>query len=300
MYSNQTNPEILNSINEVKVPYCDFSDPKMLNLMAQFYYDSSLMHPQINEDGTVTTQRITGFLGVVASSELSCDVVCNIRFLTYNPITGENYRESDGCASSYTEDETFRDCPFCYRRFYFIRSEYDPQGIFSVTGCTFQDYTAPDAMVLSYDPEANLVASLPKTWDVRDKQASIVDIGNLMNDLQSGRIAAQAGQGLFDVGLMVVASKAGEVLGGQIGRKAVSKAGALVVKEATEAATEAAAKEATETAVDAATDAAEAAAKGGMPITGGVLGGLGAGLLSSLYLDKVINIHQDPQSIQVK
>jgi len=208
-------PEIITSLSQVTVAYCDFSDPVMLNRMAQFYYDNSMVHPQVNEDGTITVQRITGFLGVAASSELSCDVVCMIRFTTYDPITGGRYKEVNGCADAYKDDDIFRDCPFCYRRFYFIRGDNDARGQFTVTGCTFADYTSPDSMVLSYDPDANLVASLPKTFDVVDKQASIVDVANLENEWKSGRIAAQAGQGMLDLGIMMVASKAGELAGGR-------------------------------------------------------------------------------------
>lgn len=233
-------PEIITSLSQVTIAYCDFSDPVMLNKMAQFYYDKSMMNPQINENGTITVQRITGFLGVAASSELSCDVACTIRFITYDPITGGMYSELEGCAAAYKDDEMFRDCPFCYRRFYFIRGDSDPRGQFSVTGCTFADYTAPSAMVLSYDPDENLLQSLPKTFDVVDKQASIRDVENLKNEWNSGRIAAQAGQGLMDIGIMMIASKVGELAGGRYA------------------------------------------------MVGGVVGGLGAGMFTSMYLDKIV------------
>jgi hypothetical protein len=70
-------------------------------------------------------------------------------------------------------------------------------------------------MVLSYDPNENLVQSLPKTFDVVDKQASIKDVENLKNEWNSGRIAAQAGQGLMDISIMMIASKVGEIAGGK-------------------------------------------------------------------------------------
>lgn len=212
-YEQQMNVNILKDLTEVRVPYCNFADPVMLNRMAQFYYDNAMLNPQINEDGTITIQMITGFVGVTASSELSCDVICTIKFVTYDPITGGNYSVVLGCADSYKDDETFKGCPFCYRRFYFIRGPNDPQGIFTVTGCTFSDYTALDAMNLSADPNSNLVPSIPKKFEVIDKQGSIIDVQNLKDNLANGKIAMQAGQGLTDVTIQVAASVAGAKIG---------------------------------------------------------------------------------------
>jgi hypothetical protein len=228
MYYNQVmNTTILKDLTQVQVPYCNFADPVMLNRMAQFYYDNARLNPQVNEDGTITIQMITGFVGVAASSELSCDVICTIKFVTYDPITGGRYSVVLGCADSYKDDDAFRGCPFCYRRFYFIRAPGDPQGIFTVTGCTFADYTAPDSMNLSADPNSNLVPSLPKKFDVINKEATIIDVQNLKRNLENGQIAMQAGQGLTDVAVMIAMSKVGGAAGGRVAGQTGQAVGGL-------------------------------------------------------------------------
>lgn len=252
-YDQQMNTEILKNLTEVKVPYCDFSNPVMLDRMAQFYYENAFRNPQINADGTVTVQIITRFVGVVASSELSCDVICDISYISFDPVTGGKYSVVNGCAAGYDGDKVFEGCPRCFRRFYFIQGDYDTQGLFSVTGCTFQDYTAPDAMVISADPGANKIASLPKKFKVVDKQASIMDVNSLMNEINSGRLAGNIAQGQFNTALMVGLSYAGGNLGAAGGRAAGAVTGKV----------------------------------GGL--VGGAVGGAGAGLVSSLWLDKAIS-----------
>ena len=227
-YNQEMNTYILTDLDQVKVPYCNFADPIMLDRMAQFYYDNSMLNPRLNDDGTITVQLIVGFNGVTASSELSCDVVCFIKFITYDPITGGNYSVVYGCADSYTDDETFKSCPFCYRRFYFIRGPNDPQGIFTVTGCTFTDYTALDAMNLSADPASNLVQSVPKKFLIAKKEGSIIDTENLIKDLKSGQIAKNAGAGLVDVGVMMAGNAIGARYGGAVGGVVGGLAGGFI------------------------------------------------------------------------
>ena len=195
---------------DVKIPYCNFAHPTMLNKMSQFYYNNSLNNPYLNPDGTITIQMITRFLGVVASSELSCDVVCDIAFVSYNPITGENLSAYTGC--SYQDDPNWENCTYCFRRFYFIKGANDPQGIFTVTGCTFADYTAPDVMVKSADIGTNLVPSLPKTWNEHDKSASIFSYDSIINNGKNIAINALIGE--LNVGVMLAASRIGGVVGG--------------------------------------------------------------------------------------
>jgi hypothetical protein len=96
-------------------------------------------------------QEIVKFYGVIASSELSCDVACNILFTKYDPISGKIISVQPGC--SYPDDNDFKDYHFCYRRFYFIYSR--EKGEFIVTGCTHVDYSAPDAMVKSFPSSKN-------------------------------------------------------------------------------------------------------------------------------------------------
>lgn len=218
MYREQSfNPNLLKDLPDVTIPYCDFSKPYVLDKMAQFYYKNSLKNPVVNEDGTIQIQLITKFFGVIASSELSCDVVCSIDFVTYDPITGGNYSSYTGC--SYPDDEMFKACAFCYRRFYFIRTGAEEhKDEFTVTGCTWADYTAPEAMVRSSDVGTNLVASLPKKFDVHRQEASIVDYARFKAAWDSGQIMAEAGAGLMDAAISVGAGMLGGPGGGAVAK----------------------------------------------------------------------------------
>jgi hypothetical protein len=220
MYREQKfNADLLKDLSDVTIPYCDFSKTYMLDKMAQFYYKNSLQNPVINEDGTIQIQMITKFFGVIASSELSCDVVCSIDFITYDPVTGGKYTSYTGC--SYPDDDTFEGCAFCYRRFYFIRTGTEKyKDEFTVTGCTWADYTAPEAMVQSSDTGTNPVASLPKKFEVFRKDGSIVDYARFNAAWSSGQIMAQAGAGLMNAGITIGAGMLGAVGGGAIGAAA--------------------------------------------------------------------------------
>ena len=191
---NQRYDPIL-TLDKIKFPYCDFSSPVMLDRMAQFYYDKSFTHPSTSIDSSgntmVSVQYITKFYSVIASSELSCDVICEILFVSFDLVTGGNYSSTRGCAASYSTDKTgWKGCPFCFRRFYFVRDPEDPQGIFTVTACTITDYTASSAMVHSTDFYINIPVGLSplshgkvdlmgkpatKTWVENHRNASIVD-----------------------------------------------------------------------------------------------------------------------------
>jgi hypothetical protein len=229
-YDQEIDNENMRTLDDVKIPYCDFSSPVMLDRMAQFYYNNSINNPTLNEDGTITIQMITGFSGVVASSELSCDVACVIRFITYDPITGGKYKSAtDGCTKNYVGDPYFEGCPFCYRRFYFIRGEQDKQGEFTVTACTFTDYTAPDAMVYTGDMSSNVIQSLPKTWkDSSDpskrsgivyKDATIVDRAALDREMRNGNVWEEAGINMFMVAITMGPMLAGGAIGRRLGNQ---------------------------------------------------------------------------------
>jgi len=303
---------------DVRIPYCNFAHPTMLNRMSQFYYNNSLNNPYLNSDGTITVQMITRFLGVVASSELSCDVVCDIAFISYDPISGENLSAYVGC--SYKDDPKWENCSYCFRRFYFIKGPNDPQGFFTVTGCTFADYTAPDAMVQSSDIGSNLVPSLPKTWREHDKQASIfsyeairansnnITINALIGELNVGIMLALSRVGGVAGGAAAAGARAGVAVGARAGVAAGARAGLTAARAATRMELQAAATAAGEAVIASAertavaagrsltaaeTAAAQlaarnvetAAVRGGM--IGEFLGGIGGGS-AGLYLQPVL------------
>ena len=288
---------ILNSLSDVTVAYCDFADPMMLDRMAQFYNNYALQNPKGEEDGRITIQRMIGFYGVTASSELSCDVICKIVHITYEPISGAYLSIEEGCSSSYKDDDEFRGLHQCFRRFYFIKGVGDTKGLFTVTGCTFTDYTAPDSMVFTSDPDSNLVHSVPKTWARTDKSVDIVNTQNLEADMSTGRIAAQVGKGLLDVGIVLgvtaVTSRLGAAGGAlSAGAKAAITTGGqraidAGLKQAIAAGAKAGADAATVAAGKAATRALTRQAVGGM--AGGLVGGVGAGMFTSLVLDAKID-----------
>jgi hypothetical protein len=93
--------------------WVDFSDKTMLNKMANFYYKNARRLSESNYDGTYSFEYISKFYGVIASSELSCDVQCEITKITY-------YANSGSIQSKYIvpvdpeNGTTYHD-----RRFYF-------------------------------------------------------------------------------------------------------------------------------------------------------------------------------------
>jgi hypothetical protein len=93
--------------------WVDFSEKTMLNKMANFYYKNARRLSESNYDGTYSFEYITKFYAVIASSELSCDVQCEITRVTY-------YANSGSIQSKYIvpvdpeNGTTYHD-----RRFYF-------------------------------------------------------------------------------------------------------------------------------------------------------------------------------------
>lgn len=169
----------IQKMNGEKVPraWCNFANPIMMDRMANFYYKYSYANQVVNGDDTNSYDYISGFIGVIASSELSCDVVCMTVTVTFNPVTGGSVKIE-------------KKSPV-YRRFYFIKAETDPQGYFTVTGCTNTDDCAPEAVALSTDDNANYVPSVPKVFEVTNATKKFD-----MNRAVAGEIAGLAGLGL--------------------------------------------------------------------------------------------------------
>ena len=83
--------------------YADFSESLMLKDMGIFYYNWALKNPTINNDGTISVEYITKINYVTASSLYTCDVMCEMVEVTFNPITGEDYSET----VTYDRDRRF-------------------------------------------------------------------------------------------------------------------------------------------------------------------------------------------------
>jgi hypothetical protein len=162
------------NIDELKwrygIEYCDYASSTMLDRMIQFYNENARMKPSVLDDGRIEYKVINKIKGVVASSELSADVRCTMTSLRHDPITGENLEAIEGC--SYPDDEVMNGVTDCFRRFYFVKTREDPNGVFTVTGCTHEDYTALDAMVSSFETGEGTpyVPGIPKIFVAADKK----------------------------------------------------------------------------------------------------------------------------------
>lgn len=191
--------------NSLSFPVCDFASKEMLDRMAQFYYDEALLHAQLSADGTqMTYEYIIMFYGVIASSELSCDVACAIRTVKFDVLTGENYVETVG--TTYPDDPGNT---VSYRRFYFIYNpkEGEPKTgnvFFTVTGCTNSDYTAPDAQVKSTDQGYDVPISVPKIYEKIEKSrpepGKSFNATSFATSLASTAVSTGLGMGLGAVG----------------------------------------------------------------------------------------------------
>lgn len=116
----------------------DFTSTDMLNAMAKFYYDAASNTPTINSAGMQITY-ISRISKVVASSEQSCDVLCDITTMTF----------SSGNSNLPTASTTVKDKT---RRFYFAKIA--SRCLFIVTAATNKDDTGkeisfPDASPIS-------------------------------------------------------------------------------------------------------------------------------------------------------
>jgi hypothetical protein len=216
-------------------PVCDFASKEMLDRMAQFYYNQSVLHAQLSADGKqLTYEYIIMFYGVIASSELSCDVACAIRTVTFDALTGDNYVETVG--TTYPDDPGNT---VSYRRFYFIYNpkENEPTRgnvFFTVTGCTNSDYTAPDAQVKSTDPGVDVPISVPKIYEKTEKSGPRIgdfNVSSFESALASTAVSTGLGMGLGAVGGGpvggLVLGTVGGVAGGFAGNalaEAISKA----------------------------------------------------------------------------
>jgi hypothetical protein len=208
-------------ITSVPFVWCNYGSLEMLDRMAQFYYDQSTLHPITLEDGRIQYEFIFKFFGVIASSELSCDVACLMRTVTYDPVTGDKYSYVDGASNPNDQGNLLS-----YRRFYFINNTVLTRGeaVFTVTGCTHADNTAVEAMVSSTDPNIDPVVSLPKIFVVNDKEKGKGPFDKLA--LAEGAGAAVS----VYVGLKSGANPSMNLAGGFIGQKVTQIINSAIAK----------------------------------------------------------------------
>ena len=109
--------------------FADFSNPVLLQSMCAFYYKSNIAAAEPEEDGSISYSYITKIVSVIASSEQSVDVICEMTNTSVNSYTGELL---------YTNVVPNND-----RRFYFAKIV--KTSTFVVTGCTNINGTGPYA-----------------------------------------------------------------------------------------------------------------------------------------------------------
>ena len=183
------------SFEQISFPYCDFGSKVMLDKMIKFYNDAAWRTQSVvDASGNVEVEYIVKIYGVVASSELSCDVVCGMKKVQFHPITGAGYKEIDDREPDKWGNKR------AYRRFYFIKGPDDPRGVFTVTGCTNTDYTAPDAMKDSSEALTDgeeYVPSMPKVFDVINKsQQPPIDIREIFSSIGIAATSFAVGMGV--------------------------------------------------------------------------------------------------------
>lgn len=131
--------------------FLDFSSTKALGDMAQFYYRAARINADENKDGTITFSYISKITKVVASSERSCDILCDITTVNMNSDTGKTN------TSTTTSNND--------RRFYF--AVIDKTCSFIVTAATNMNDTAPDVKNVDNTPkDVNFVPTLDRCKDL--------------------------------------------------------------------------------------------------------------------------------------
>jgi hypothetical protein len=123
--------------------FTDFSSPANLQNMCDFYYTSAVTNANTNADGTVSFGYIAKISKVIASSEQSADIICDITNVVVNPDTGKTMSTQVAANSD--------------RRFYFAKITNGC--VFIVTACTNVNKTAPD--VTTAGAEAKTVTFTP-------------------------------------------------------------------------------------------------------------------------------------------
>jgi hypothetical protein len=79
----------LNGVTKKAPPiFVDFTHEEMLNKMAEYYYKTSRRLPYTNYDGSLSFEYITKIYGVVASTQYTCDIQCEITRDIIYPNTG--------------------------------------------------------------------------------------------------------------------------------------------------------------------------------------------------------------------
>lgn len=201
-------------ITTLTFPWCNYASPEMMDRMAQFYYNMAWQNAFIADykTGAIEISRIEKIYGVVASSEFSCDIACDLVRYQFHPITGEHFARLPKDPDDKTGETS------TYLRFYFVAGNAGPNGLFTVTGCTHYDYTGVDAMGSTFSAAKEgreFVPSVPKTFEITTLDNPQVNWSNARNNWKSILARSAIGVGTFAVGAKI---GGGSAVGGAIGQ----------------------------------------------------------------------------------
>lgn len=87
-----TNDEIVTK-SQWNIYWVDFANKKMLDKMAQHYMLTSRKFYNVEYDGRISYEYISKFYGIIASSQYSCDVQCEITKVVFEPYSGNKYEK---------------------------------------------------------------------------------------------------------------------------------------------------------------------------------------------------------------
>jgi hypothetical protein len=140
----------------------DFSSTTLLQDMCSFYYTKNVLNSEIQKDGTIIYSYITKINSVIASSEQSADVICEITNTIVNPTTGALIATNILANSD--------------RRFYFAIIKKTSK--FVVTACTIVNGTgtySKDPLIKSvnFTPTIARCINKPLTYDKCSNPATI-------------------------------------------------------------------------------------------------------------------------------
>jgi len=131
----------------------EFSDPKVLQDMCDFYYQAAVTNANTNADNSISFGYISKITKIIGSSEQSADIICDITNVVVNTDTGKTLSSTVAAGSD--------------RRIYFAKIEKVCS--FIVVGATNTNGTAPDvksapagdAKVLNFVPVIQKCGNVP-------------------------------------------------------------------------------------------------------------------------------------------
>lgn len=151
--------------NKYYHPWVDYAHKEILDKMAAFYYDMAKRNQEYDFDGRASFKYITRFMGVIASSQLSCDVQVKLRKVTFDPIRNVKLSEEDVADPDDAAKEDLG-CTYHDRRFYFTVDYTKSTGYQNLSDAQKRDPTIPILEYLLYLQPAQRLSEYRKMFVV--------------------------------------------------------------------------------------------------------------------------------------